>query len=99
MPYTLLAMAYLFIIYQSGLRSFLLLALMVPFLMVSFIALHSHADMTLDMDYMSEGSWVVSLKNYTNCFIFSVFVTLPLVLAVSGPIYFISYIFKDLIWQ
>ena len=94
LPHVSLAIGYLMAILYSGLQNLVLLMMLFPLLMVSFITLHSYADMSLDMDYMCEDGWEVGVKHYLNCFIFTVFCTLPIMLILSGVIFLASYLLR-----
>jgi hypothetical protein len=89
-PYALLAFSYLLLLFQSGLHIPVLLIFSFPVLVIIFVVLHSHAELSLDLDCMYDDGWKAGVKVYLNCYFFTIFCTLPIILIFSGIIYLLS---------
>ena len=90
LPYTLLTVGYLSLFFVSGLKMMLVLAILAVVLIVALVLLHGYADMALDLACHYDEGVRAQLVCYGSCFLFVIYVSLPVVVTVSGTLWLLT---------
>jgi hypothetical protein len=90
LPYSLLTVGYLSLFFVSGLKILPVLAILAVVLMLILVLLHGYADMTLDLACHYDEGVRALLACYGSCYLFAIYVSLPVVILVSGFLWLLT---------
>ena len=90
LPYSLLTVGYLSLFFVSGLKMISVLAILAVVLMLALVLLHGYADMALDLACHYDEGVRAKLACYRSCFLFVIYVSLPVVVTVSGVLWLLT---------